>query len=219
MNAIAKKLQVKMGSRWLIANAPEDYISFLEPLPNGIKLTFQYNQKVDGVQLFVKNSNELETEMQQIKPLLELNIILWIIYPKKSSGVGTDLEMMGSWDKMSQHGLRPVASAAINDTWTALRFKPESEVKISTSRNSEIKTNDYAQYIDVDSKSVKLPEDVRQTLQQHPIALAYFNGLAYSHKKEYVIWILSAKQEKTRTARIEKMVEMLLNKKKNPSDK
>jgi len=49
--------------------------------------------------------------------------------------------------------------------------------------------------------------------------LSYFNSLAYSHKKEYVLWILIAKQDKTRQARLEKTVNMLSLGKKNPSDK
>jgi uncharacterized protein YdeI (YjbR/CyaY-like superfamily) len=43
--------------------------------------------------------------------------------------------------------------------------------------------------------------------------------LAWSHKKEYVLWILTVKQEKTIISRIQKMIELLIDKKKNPCDK
>jgi len=49
--------------------------------------------------------------------------------------------------------------------------------------------------------------------------MAFYQGLSYSNKKEYVAWILSAKQEKTRSERLIKMVEKLSEGKKNPSEK
>jgi hypothetical protein len=219
MNPIAKKLLIKPGTHWLFINAPEDYLAYLEPLPEGVVTSFESTDKCDGVQLFVKNSAELTQALKDIHPILLPDTIVWFTYPKKNTAIPTDLEMMGSWDVAAQYKLKPVTSAAINDTWTALRFKPIGLVKESDSRNAAIKTNDYAQYIDVDNKQVTLPQDMLDALKDHPSELAYLSSLAYSHKKEYVVWILSARQEKTRLARVEKMVEMLQQKKKNPSEK
>jgi hypothetical protein len=127
--------------------------------------------------------------------------------------------MMGSWDAAIQYGLRPVASAAVNEVWTALRFRPIEQVKVSAGRNDAVRNNEYNAFIDIDHKTVTLPPDVKTALEQHPEALSWFQQLAYSHKKEYVLWILTAKQEKTRQDRLAKMVSMLTNKKKNPADK
>jgi uncharacterized protein YdeI (YjbR/CyaY-like superfamily) len=126
---------------------------------------------------------------------------------------------MKSWQELNAFGLTPCASAAVNETWTALRLKLIEEVKPSGMRNDHIKTNEYGEYIDPVNKTVKLPADLQAALSGHPQALAYFNQLAYSHRKEYVLWVLSAKQEKTRNSRLGKTVEMLLNHKKNPSGK
>lgn len=219
MNAIAKKLQIKTGSGWLFVNAPHDYLELLQPLPDTVKISQEVKGQVDGVQLFVKKRDELIQELKNIKAVLKPSTILWVTYPKKSSGVPTDLEMMSNWNELLVYNLRPVASAAINEIWTALRFKPQDQVKVSNARNSEIKTNDLSAYIDVDTKTVTLPEDVQEALINYPEVLQYFNGLSYSHKKEYVVWILSAKQEKTRIVRVAKMVEMLKMSKKNPTEK
>ncbi|MNY58036.1 hypothetical protein D3C86_1943270 [compost metagenome] len=54
---------------------------------------------------------------------------------------------------------------------------------------------------------------------QHPKEQEFFNSLAYSHKKEYVLWILTAKQEKTKASRLEKTIELLKAGKKNPTMK
>jgi uncharacterized protein YdeI (YjbR/CyaY-like superfamily) len=50
-------------------------------------------------------------------------------------------------------------------------------------------------------------------------AMTFFDSLSFTNKKEYVVWILSAKQEKTKNDRLEKLTEKLLAKKKNPSEK
>ncbi|WP_114937217.1 YdeI/OmpD-associated family protein [Mucilaginibacter endophyticus] len=219
MNALAKKLLIKPNSRWLIQNAPAGYPDSLSPLPDNADLVFSVQGDFNGIQLFVKNSEELISELKVVTPLLNSDTVFWIIYPKKNSGIQTDLEMMSSWDAPAQYGLRPVASAAVNEVWTALRFRPVEAVKVSEGRNEAVRNNEHSAYIDVDNKIVTLPNYVKETLEQHPGVLDYFQSLAYSHKKEYVLWILTAKQEKTRQDRLAKMVEMLQNKKKNPSDK
>lgn len=56
-------------------------------------------------------------------------------------------------------------------------------------------------------------------LKLQPLALNNFNKLSYSNQKEYVLWILTAKLEKTRINRLAKLIEKLLNNKKNPSEK
>ncbi|MFD0792191.1 YdeI family protein [Mucilaginibacter litoreus] len=216
---LSKKLQMKAGQNWLIMNAPEDYLAALEPLPGNIQLSFSLEGKVNGIQAFVKNSSQLSAALAELKPALADETVLWVIYPKKNSGIDTDLEMMSSWDKPAEYGLRPVASAAINSVWTALRFKPEHLVKKSDSSKEAIKQNDYSAYIDPDKKQITLPPYLHEALAAEPAAMANYEKLAWSHRKEYVVWILSAKQEQTRATRLNKMIEMLLAGKKNPSDK
>lgn len=219
ISALAKKLQMKAGQQWLLLNAPNGYPALLEP-HNGITISTDVEGKFNGVQLFVTTGNELDTFLKLLKNLLQPDTVLWVIYPKKNSGITTDLETMGNGlDIMAQYGLRPVTSAAIDKTWTSLRYKPGELVKKSDSRNEAIQQNDYGRYINTEQKTVILPSDALEALSDQPAAISYFEKLAYSHKKEYVVWILSAKQEKTRQSRIEKMVQMLLDNKKNPADK
>jgi uncharacterized protein YdeI (YjbR/CyaY-like superfamily) len=49
--------------------------------------------------------------------------------------------------------------------------------------------------------------------------LSLYQQLSYSNKKEYLLWILTAKQEKTRDERLVKFIEKLIAGKKNPSEK
>jgi hypothetical protein len=219
MSPLAKKLQMKPGKHWLLFNAPANYLPILEPLPEETKISFEAKGNFDGIQLFVKDSAELIENLKLIAPVLATDTILWIIFPKKSSGIKTDLEMMSGWEVGKIYGLKPVAAISVNEVWTSLRFKPEDQIKISDGRNDNIRQNEYSAYIDVDNKIITLPDEIKTILQQNTQALANYEKLSYSNKKEYVLWILTAKQEKTRTERLEKMVDKLAAGKKNPSEK
>ena len=219
MSLLAKKLQIKPDKRWLFFNAPENYLTSLEPLPDGVIAVFEPKGNFDGVQLFVKDRNELASSLKIIAPVLNPDTVFWVSYPKKSSGIVSDLEMMSSWDELVKYGLRGVAAAAINETWTALRFRPEGQSKVSDACNENIRQNEYSAYIDVDKKIITLPDEIKDVLQKSSNALASYEKLSYSNRKEYVLWILTAKQEKTKSERLVKMVEKLEAGKKNPSEK
>ncbi|WP_316821952.1 YdeI/OmpD-associated family protein [Pedobacter gandavensis] len=217
-NSLLKKLHIKPGFKVLIEHAPDDLVEFLGDY-DAIQLSFNSEKEFDAVILFVSNAYELEEHLGRLHQLLQPTTLFWIAYPKKSSGITTDLNMMGPWDELKTYHLTPCASASISEVWTGIRLKPVDQVKASAVRNENIQKNDFSNYIDVQSKQVKMPEDLEFALKQHPKALEYFLTLAYSHKKEYVLWILTAKQDKTRIVRIEKTIEMLLSGKKNPTAK
>ncbi|HVW97358.1 MAG TPA: YdeI/OmpD-associated family protein [Mucilaginibacter sp.] len=218
-NPIAKKLLIKPGKRWMFLHAPDNYLSALDPLPDDTSIVFAPVGNVDGVQLFVKNSEELIASLKIIMPLLKPETVFWITYPKKSSGIISDLEMMGSWDELEKYGYTTVSAAAIDQVWTALRFRPKELSKASASCNDEIRKNDYARYIDLDNRQIKLPEEMESVLSDTPAAMEFYQNLSFSNKKEYVVWILSAKQEKTKSERLSKLIEKLLAGKRNPSEK
>jgi hypothetical protein len=157
--------------------------------------------------------------MQTIAPLINNQTVTWVCYPKKSSGIVSDITVMGNWDVLTKYNLEGVAAVSINAIWTAIRIRPIGLAKKSNTANAEIKQNNYSAYIDVVNKKVHLPADVEQALKAQPAAFELYSRLAYSHQKEYVLWILTAKQDKTRTHRLSKMVTLLLDKKKNPTDK
>ncbi|WP_409346919.1 YdeI/OmpD-associated family protein [Paenibacillus sp. MBLB4367] len=67
---------------------------------------------------------------------------------------------------------------------------------------------------DTVKRSVEVPESFREALAGAPEANAVFESFAYSHQKEYVDWISSAKKEETKANRIAKAIVMLANKKR-----
>lgn len=216
---LSKKLLIRTGQRLLLVNAPANYSELLEPLPFDVKISTAAEGSFDLVQLFVMNSLELQRDLQWLQAHLRPETILWITYPKKSSGITSDLEMMQSWDETTKYGLSGVAAVSINETWTSLRFRPTTQVKRSEVCNTAIENNALGQYIDIKNRTVTLPPDLQSAMQAQPASINFFETLSYTNKKEYVSWVLTAKQEKTKADRIQKAVEKLLTAKKNPSEK
>jgi len=72
---------------------------------------------------------------------------------------------------------------------------------------------------DHDERKVEVPGDLADLFRSNPQTGEFFSTLSYTNRKEYVNWILSAKRDETRKIRLAKTIELLLLKKKNPSDK
>jgi len=67
---------------------------------------------------------------------------------------------------------------------------------------------------DTAPRTVKVPKDLKAALAKNPAAAAVFDKLSYTHRKEFVEWIEQAKKPETRSARVEKTVAMVLEKKR-----
>lgn len=215
--SLSEKLLLKAGNRVLLVNQPSDYTSLLNPLPGGITFHQEAEDQFNAIHLFVQNKSSLKSELRRLISLINQNTIIWIMYPKKSSKVSSDLHMNDTWTEVAEFNLSPVASVAIDETWTAIRLKRKELIKRTQISNSAIKGNELGKYIDTEQRIIILPEYLVKSLSEE--AINYFKTLSYTNKKEYLVWILSAKQDKTRTERILKMEEKLVKGKKNPSEK
>jgi hypothetical protein len=132
-NAVIKKLQVKPGQRALFLNAPEGYVASLGRLPDGVALIDGPDGTLDFVQLFVRDSAELAHFVPAALAAIKLDGVLWIAYPKQSAKVKTDITRDRGWEPITARGLRPVTQIAIDETWSALRWRPIELVKTKTS--------------------------------------------------------------------------------------
>jgi hypothetical protein len=92
----------------------------------------QIDEEISGVydfaHLFVLNSVELETYIAQVLEAIECDALLWISYPKGSSGMETDLNRDSLWEAMKAKGIRPVTQVSVDEVWSALRFRPAEAV-------------------------------------------------------------------------------------------
>ena len=96
----------------------------LGPLPDDVDLTDSAEGILDLVHLFVNDVAELERFGPVAIESARYDGLLWLSYPKRSSKVETDLTRDKGWEVVSQAGLRPVTQVSVNETWSALRFRP-----------------------------------------------------------------------------------------------
>jgi hypothetical protein len=124
---VARKLLIKPNARVAVVNAPEGYAAALEPLPDGARLQ-PGTGEADVVQVFVRDSDELERIGRPAARAVRPGGLLWVCYPKGGRKAGTDLSRDVLWELMGRDGLTGVTLVAIDGTWSAMRFRPAAEV-------------------------------------------------------------------------------------------
>ena len=128
---LAKKLRMAPQHRVAVLNAPNRYLDLLRPGPAAIVTSLPSNQAFDVVVLFVNKADELRRLGAEAIRAAKQNGLLWIAYPKGGQTVGaTDLPATPSWvrrdvlgEMTGEAGYKPVAFVAVDEVWTALRFK------------------------------------------------------------------------------------------------
>jgi hypothetical protein len=73
--------------------------------------------------------------------------------------------------------------------------------------------------LDTEERVVDVPEDLQKAFKKTPRAEAFYKTLSFTNRKEYAVWISSAKKQETRARRLVDTIKKLLAGKKNPSEK
>lgn len=121
--ALAKKLGIAPGTRLAVVAAPNGFAEGLSlALPPGVDLRHQARGRLDVVLFFVTRRAELTRRFPVLKRGLEPDGGLWIAWPKRTSGVATDLSFAPVQEVGLANGLVDNKVAAIDDTWSGLRF-------------------------------------------------------------------------------------------------
>jgi hypothetical protein len=122
MEDVLKKLRYKEG-RAIVLGAPEGYRL-------GIETGETLEGKYEFIQLFVNNAREAEEQMLKAIPFLNEDALFWITYPKQSGKFKPDINR-DSLAELVQNKTpyRPVSNVAVDDKWSALRFRPKDKVK------------------------------------------------------------------------------------------
>lgn len=122
---LAAKLFIKENYHILLVNAPEDYPSRLEPLPKGATITTVLCDENDFIQVFLLNRKEMEQQLGALKVHLKHDGWLWVSYQKGGSKIKTDINRDSIWNYAKGLGLKAVHQIALDDTWSAMRFRIE----------------------------------------------------------------------------------------------
>jgi hypothetical protein len=119
---LAKKLGIKEGSRIGLVNAPKGFQSELGDLPQNVEFVALLTNSLDIILFFVLTQRELARDFSKLAKKLVSNGMIWIAWPKKSSGVTTDLSFESVQRIGLDAGLVDVKICAVDDTWSGLKF-------------------------------------------------------------------------------------------------
>jgi hypothetical protein len=117
---LVAKLGIKSGARAQFVNAPADFSKTLGDLPG--KVSQVTRGELDFAIVFVKQARELPKKFAALRDRLASNGTLWVSWPKKSSGVPSDLSENVVREIGLEAGLVDVKVCAIDQTWSGLKF-------------------------------------------------------------------------------------------------
>ena len=133
-NPVARKLGLTPRMRALVVAAPPVYLKLLAPLPEGTVVTSTAKGTYPFVQFFAASLADIRKSIPKLLKHAARGALLWIAYPKKTSGIESDLSRDLISEVMKGTGWRPVSIVAIDEVWSALRFRPVGDVKIKRQR-------------------------------------------------------------------------------------
>jgi hypothetical protein len=119
---LPKKLGLREGSRLLVVGAPGGFDDVLGPLPSGVERLGRAGSRLDVVLLFVTRERDLRRRFPSLVDGLEPDGRLWVAWPKKASGIETDLDFDTVQRKGLDAGLVDNKSASVTDDFQGLQF-------------------------------------------------------------------------------------------------
>lgn len=119
---LPKKLGLKPGITACFLNPPRGYFKLLGTLPSGLKKTRVLEGNLDFVQMFCKSESELAVTLPDVKKVLDWDGSVWVCWPKRSSGVSTDLSDAVVRRLGLSTGLVDVKVCAVDEVWSGLKF-------------------------------------------------------------------------------------------------
>lgn len=285
--SLKKKLLIKEGYSVLLLNPPKDFRTIIK---SGQK------KPADVVISFVKSKADIvELSNKAIEGAKE-DGLLWFAYPKISSRIKTDISRDTGWEVLQKKKFEPVTQIAIDETWSALRFKPVDKIPkltrktaigskqqfeailespnngmdatfvsipfdveevFGTKGNVKVKATfdkypyrgilakmGMPQHViivrqdvraainkkvgdkvkvaiekDLEERIVDAPIELEKILNKNARAKNFFEALSFTNRKEYALWISTAKRPETKEKRLNDTLVKLLSGKKNPSEK
>ena len=119
---LSQTLGIKPGFRIFADGAPKPYRNILGELPDGVKLVAGATAPIDMVHLFVTEAAGLAGKLKRLRAAIAPDGMIWVSWPKKASGVATDLSDVVVRDIALPVGLVDVKVCAVDEVWSGLKF-------------------------------------------------------------------------------------------------
>jgi len=124
---LAKKLGIKPGATVFVSNTPTNYAKLVAPLPEGVSLARRVTATTDVIHLFYMSRQDLERGLKSTRKAMRPDAAVWVSWPKKSSGVATDINEDTIRDVALPIGLVDIKVCAVDDVWSGLKLVVRKE--------------------------------------------------------------------------------------------
>jgi len=118
---LPKKLGIKEGGRVALVDAPESFEATLGALPDGVAIRTRARGPVDVIVFFTTSRAKLERRIETLRSALDPAGRLWVAWPKRASGVPTDVTEDVVREIALAHRLVDNKVAAIDEIWSGLQ--------------------------------------------------------------------------------------------------
>ncbi len=134
MDALLKKLNFKAQNSITVFNSPEEFNDNLASFKDYLDVKKDsYEGELEFCIAFVINLEQIKPISKSINELMVNDGLFWFAYPKKSSKkYKSDISRDDSWQSMGDLGYEPVRMVALNEDWSALRFRKVENIKTMT---------------------------------------------------------------------------------------
>jgi len=132
MDAVFKKLNLKNQKTVVILNAPVSFETNVDSIRDqaSIVTSLEGISEIEFIMLFVTKQTEIDDVVPKVAPLLKGDAVLWMCYPKGTSKkYKCDFNRDTGWKVMGPYDLETVRMVAIDEDWSALRFKKVEFIK------------------------------------------------------------------------------------------
>jgi hypothetical protein len=119
---LVQKIGIKAGHRLVLRNHPASFLRDLGKLPDGVTQSQRLGSKANVVVFFTDKLAALENDFSALARTMESDGMLWIAWPKRASGLPTDLTEDVVRRVALARGLVDVKVCAIDDAWSGLKL-------------------------------------------------------------------------------------------------
>jgi hypothetical protein len=140
MDALFKKLNFKEQSELFVLNVPDNLLHHLDAMKlfATVKQQVSTQDEINFALIFAITQKQLDDAIHAIAPKLKGDAIFWVAYPKGSSKkYKCEFNRDKGWQTMGSYGMEGVRQVAIDEDWSALRFRKVEFIKNFT-RNDKM---------------------------------------------------------------------------------
>jgi hypothetical protein len=119
---LAQKLGIRAGSRVYLHQPPEHYARLVAPLPAGAEMVARLDADTDIVHVFAVRRAALRAALRRVLKLLRPDAAVWVSWPKKASGVATDITEDVIRELALPLTLVDIKVCAVDEVWSGLKL-------------------------------------------------------------------------------------------------